>query len=130
MYIHANKLEKIMSTFNTRKLLFAPLVAAFAISAQVGHAADPAGDTQTQVRSILLGTHLDIEAPKVSAVPARVIDTQENTRQILLGERNGDLGGGRHSAASGGDSSTGSNGHSSGEARELTQRVVLGRVAS
>jgi hypothetical protein len=119
-----------MSTFNTRKLLFAPLVAAFAISAQVAHAADPAGDTQTQVRSILLGTHHDIAAPKVSAVSARVIDTQENTRQVLLGERNGGLGGGRYSAASGGDSSGGSNGQSSREARELTQRVVLGRVAS
>jgi hypothetical protein len=130
MYIHANQSEKIMSTFNTRKLLLAPLVAAFAISAQVAPAADTAADTQTQVRSILLGTHLDTDAPKVSAVSARVIDTQENARQILLGERNGDLGGARYSAASGGDSPTGSNGHSSSEARELTQRVVLGRVAS
>lgn len=121
-----------MSTFNTRKLLFAPLVAAFAISAQVGHAADPAGDTQTQVRSILLGTHSEtsLDAPKVASVSARVIDTQENTRQILLGEHNGDLSGARYSAASGGNSPTGSNGHSSTEARELTQRVVLGRVAS
>ncbi|MBV8804430.1 MAG: hypothetical protein JO042_05270 [Sinobacteraceae bacterium] len=121
-----------MSTFNTRKLLLAPLVAAFAISAQVGYAADTAGDTQSQVRSVLLGTHTyrNLDAAKVSAASARVTDIQENARQVLLGERKSDLGGNRYSVASGADSPIGSNGHSSREARELTQRVVLGRVAS
>ena len=122
-----------MSTFNTRKLLFAPLVAAFAISAQVSHAGESAGDTQTRVAAILQGTHsyTNVNEVRGSDASARTAaDIQESTRQVLLGERNSGAPGSRNGAAANARSSIGSNGQSSSEARELTQRVVLGRIAS
>jgi methylthioribose-1-phosphate isomerase len=126
--------EKIMNTLksiNTRKLLLVPVFAAFAAYAQ----ASQAGDTQSQVRSVLEGarSHIDSSRPATIGAPSRVADIQESTRQILLGTNNSNAGvrvtdSGSTATASAGSSA--SNRHGGGDVQRQTQRVVLGRAAS
>src|SRR3984893_12762633 len=137
MYIHETE-EKIMNTLqsiNTRKWLLVPVFAAFAAYAQSSQAADSFGDTQSQVRAVLEGSrsHIDSGRPATIGAPSRVADTQESTRQILLGTHNSNAGGrvtDRGSVATASAGSSASNRHGDGDVQRQTQRVVLGRVAS
>jgi len=130
--------EMIMNTLksiNTRKLLLLPVFAALAAYAQASQAADSFGDGQSQVRSVLEGarSHTDSSRPATIGAPSPVADTQESTRQILLGITNSNAGvpvivGG--STATSSAATSASNRHGGWDAQKQTQRVVLGRAAS
>src|SRR6267142_210475 len=83
-----------LKSMNTRKWLLIPVFAAFAAYAQASQAADSFGDTQSQVRALLEGSraHIDSSRPATIGAPSRVVDTQESTRQILLGTNNSNAG--------------------------------------
>ena len=123
-----------MTTFNTRKtrsLLLVPVFAAFAIGAQGVYAAG-ADDTQTQVGSVLQGTHSQSGYSNYSpATSSAAHDVQEQARRVLLGQSSSAA---TASAVAGGGSNPGSSSSvsSSGTSRatadvlQLTQRVVRG----
>jgi hypothetical protein len=105
----------------TRSLLIASVFAAFAVNAQASEVAGTASDTQSQVRSVLEGTRSNINFGelRVSGTSARGADTQESTREVLLGTQHFNPGTHVVAVQKGGD-----------DVQKLTQRVVLGRAAS
>ena len=124
-----------LQSINTRKWLLVPVFAAFAAYAQASQAADSFGNAQNQVRAVLQGapSHIDSSRPPTIGAPSRVVDTQESTRQILLGTNNSNAGvraSDSRSIATASAGSSASNRHGGGEVQRQTQRVVLGRAAS
>jgi len=124
-----------LQSINTRKWLVVPVFAALAAYAQASQAADPFGDTQSQVGAVLEGvrSHSDSSRPAAIGVPSRVADIQEKTRQILLGTNNSNASvrvadSGATVTARAGSSASNRNG--GGDVQRQTQRVVLGRAAS
>ena len=118
-----------LQSINTRKWLLVPVFAAFAAYAQVSEAADSFGDTQNQVRAVLEGarSHLDSSRPATVGAPSRVADTQESTRQILLGTNSSNAG---VRVTDSGSTATVRAGHGDGDMQRQTQRAVLGRAGS
>ena len=103
----------------TRNLLAAAAFAAFALTAEASQAADSGVTTQARVQSVVAGTRSDaaFDGLTNSGVASRGIE--ESTRQVLQGTQH--FNGSTHVV---------SRGVNADETLKLTQRVVLGRVAS